>query len=217
MTFGIGFAILPVASASAMSVPFLSQAPFGILVRGGKNGAGVWYVVHEDTCEEASAIMAVAWARGQTTISKSAGRKAIIAMSDWEKKTYGSFVDTSVEDTADRLVRRYLGYQKIGVRNIVSTYNIQDALRFGTIVIAGVNAQVLRPVAHPTVSGNHHMILITGYDPTADIFIANDPGSSRGAGIRITREHLQNALQDYPSGDGTAKTVLPPAMIVIGK
>jgi len=199
---GLLFA-LPV---SATTVPFLSQSPFG-----------EWRDLRQEQgCEEAASLMAVAWAQNKT-IAPLKGRNQIIAISNWEKTNWGYYQDTSIADTADRIIRQYLGYNKIEVRNIVSTYDIQDALRFGNILLVAINGRKIASPYYRHPAPLHHMILLIGYDEKNDAFIANDPGTWHGAGERISREHLQNALQDYPSGDGTARTALPPAMIVIGK
>jgi len=138
-------------------------------------------------------------------------------MSDWEKLNWNYFVDTSIQDTADRLIRMYLGYPTIEVRENITTDDIQEALRSGAIVMTAINGQKIRIPYHLTPGPRHHMLLVIGYDQKNDVFVTHDPGSRRGANLKIARWKLERALQDYPSGDGSSRVALPPAMIVINK
>ena len=61
------------------------------------------------------------------------------------------------------------------------------------------------------------MIVATEFNEITDTFSINDPGIRLGGNIKISREKMHNALQDYPSGDGSSRDILPPAMIVINK
>ena len=138
-------------------------------------------------------------------------------MSDWEKLNWNYFVDTSIQDTADRLIRMYLGYPTIEVRENITTDDIQEALRSGAIVMTAINGQKIRIPYHLTPGPRHHMLLVIGYDEKTKVFTTHDPGSLNGANLKISRSKLQRALQDYPSGDGKSHLTLPPAMIVIKK
>src|SRR3990167_6027332 len=67
---------------------------------------------HQDGCEEAAALMAVAAAAGDsrfiiqgTILDKQYAKEEIENIWDWEVETYGGARDTSPQDTAKRVIR----------------------------------------------------------------------------------------------------------------
>lgn len=193
--------------AYASTVPFLVQAPF--------NNWGDPRLAQG--CEEAAALMAVAWAKGQTSISPSVGRKQIIAISNWEKKNLGYYQDTSIQDTADQIFKRYLGFTSLEVRKNISTADIIGEIQKGNILLVAINGRKINSPYYRKPAPFQHTILVFGYDQATDSFIVNDPGTIHGAGWKVPQVTLQAALQDYPSGNGSSRAVLPPAMIVVKK
>lgn len=187
-------------------VQFTSQAPFG-----------EWSDIRQqEGCEEASAFMAVKWARGQTFTPEEA-KVAIIGMSDWEKSTFGEFMDTSISDTADRLLRGYLAFDHYEVRKDIGIDDIRAAVVVGHPVIIAVNGQALN---NPNFLGGgplRHMLLVTGFDEATQEFITNDPGTRMGENYRYSSATIQAALRDYPSGDHVPLATLPTAMIVVSR
>lgn len=189
-----------------LPVQFTSQAPFG-----------EWSDPRQqDGCEEASAFMAVKWARGEQFTSAEA-KSAIVGMSDWEKMTFGVFMDTSIDDTAERLLRRYLDFSNFEVKKNIGSADIKSALSQGHVVIVTIDGQ---RIANPYFQGGgpaRHMLVVTGYDSATDEFITNDPGTSLGGGYRYSASVLHSSLRDYPSGDHAPLTALPTAMIIVSK
>lgn len=47
----------------------------------------------------------------------------------------------------------------------------------------------------------YHMLVLKGYDPDTDQFIANDPGTRHGADFRYDSATLLNAIHDYDAGE----------------
>lgn len=196
--------LAPLSSASAQSVPFLSQAP-----------TGQWSDIRQaQGCEEAAAIMAVAWVRGQTKIDAKQGRDRIVGISDWEYRNYGHFIDTSIQDTADRIVKGYLKFNDITVKHSISVKDIAAEVYSGKIVITAINGRKLPNPHYKWPGPLHHELVVTAYDREADMFTVNDPGTIFGRGLQFTGKQLQYALQDYESGNGKSRKLLPPAMIV---
>lgn len=194
------------SQASTLSVQFTSQAPFG-----------EWSDPRQqDGCEEASAFMAVKWARGETFTLEEA-KAAIIGMSDWEKQTFGEFMDTSVEDSAERLLRQYLGFNNFVVQKNVDTDDIRTALAQGQLVIIAVDGQELNNPNFNDGGPLRHMLVVTGFDQSTNEFITNDPGTRVGGGYRYSLSTIALALRDYPSGDHAPLEDLPTGMIVISK
>lgn len=199
--------VVIVSPANAAGVPFLVQAPFGNwgdprLAQG---------------CEEAAALMAVAWAKGQASISPAMGRKQIIAISNWEKKNLSYYQDTSIQDTADYIFKRYLGFDEIEVRKNISTADIISEIQNGNIILTAINGRKINSPYYRKPGPFQHTILVVGYDLATDSFIVNDPGTIHGAGWKVPQATMQAALQDYPTGNGSSRAVLPPAMIVVKK
>ena len=205
--FAVLFGMAIVSPAQAATVPFLVQAPFGNwgdprLAQG---------------CEEAAALMAVAWAKGQTSISPATGRKQIIAISNWEKKKIGFYQDTSIQDTADYILKSYLGFNAIEVRKNISTADIISEIQKGNILLVAIDGRKIGSPYYRKPAPFQHTILVFGYDLATDSFIVNDPGTIHGAGWKVPQVTMQVALQDYPTGNGSSRLTLPPAMIVVKK
>lgn len=171
-------------------VPFTAQAPFG-----------EWSDLRQqEGCEEASALMAVSWARGQTFTLDQA-KAQILAMSDWEKSRYGYFIDTSAQDTADRLIKQYMGFDNFEVKTDITAKDIRDQLFKGNLVIVPLNGKAVR---NPYFRGGgplRHMLVVTGYDWANAEFITNEPGTRQGYNYRYSFKTLDNALRDYLSGE----------------
>jgi hypothetical protein len=198
------FFVLP---AQAQTVPFLSQAPFGEWSEA-RQGQG---------CEEAVSLMAVAWAKGQTAIDKQWGRAQVIAMSDWEKKKYGYFVDTSIQDTADRLIKEYLGFSGFSVEKDITVKNVAAQVFAGNVVIVPIDGRQIGRPYYAHGGPRHHVLIVFGYDRETDTFIFHDPGKTKGFDRTITGKVLQKAMRDYPSGNGRSRLSSPPSMIVFPK
>ncbi len=189
-------------------VPFAAQAPLGR-----------WSDRRQqEGCEEASALMAVRWARGEGDIAPADAEREIVAAADYERRTYGSHEDTSAADTVDRLFRGYFGYDGVELREDVTVDDVADALVAGNVAVVPVNGRLLPNPWFAPPGPLRHMLVVTGFDTETDEFVTNEPGTRRGAGFRYSREALQAALMDYPSGyhapleDGrTAMIVVRPA------
>ncbi|MHB8831234.1 MAG: C39 family peptidase [Patescibacteria group bacterium] len=207
LIFAVLLAMAIVYPVNAATVPFLVQAPFGNwgdprLAQG---------------CEEAAALMAVAWAKGQTSISPYIGRKQIIAISNWEKKNIGYYQDTSIQDTADYILKRYLGFTSIEVRKNIATADIISEIQNGNILLVAIDGRKIGSPYYRKPAPLQHTILVYGYDLATDSFIVNDPGTIHGAGWNVPQATMQASLQDYPTGNGSSRAVLPPAMIIVKK
>ena len=171
-------------------VPFTSQAPFG----------GWEDPRQQDGCEEASALMAVRWVRGQS-LSKDEALKEILAISDYEQATYGSYNDTNAHDTVERILKDYFKFTGATAQSGITTDDIKEELYKGRIVLVPVNG---RKLGNPNYSGSgpeRHMLVIIGYDIAKNQFITNDSGTRKGKGYRYSAAVLQGALREYPTGD----------------
>lgn len=189
-----------------LDVPFTSQAPFG-------NWADP---KEQDGCEEASALMAVAWARGEA-LTPQRSLEEILAISDYEEKNYGNYHDTNAEDTADRIYKGYFGYDNIVVRHEINANDIKQELFKGNLVVVPANGRELGNPHYTPPGPLEHNIVIRGYDAAKKEFITNDPGTSFGEKYRYKEKVLEGALMDYPTG--YKETIIPgqTAMIIISR
>lgn len=171
------------------NVPFVSQAPFA-----------EWDDRRQhEGCEEATAFMAVRWARGQD-IERAEAREQIISASRYEESQLGFYEDTSVQDTARYILKDYFGFSNYRVRKGVSVTDIIKEMRDGRVVIIGVEGRELGNPNFPGIKPFRHMLLVIGYDSERDMFITHDPGTRNGENYRYSPETLSHALLDYPSG-----------------
>ncbi|MBU1126473.1 C39 family peptidase, partial [Patescibacteria group bacterium] len=188
---------------SYIQLNFTSQAPFGD-----------WSDKRQaEGCEEASVLMAVKWARGETFTLVEA-RDAIVAMSDWEKVNWGYYYDTSAEDTAERLIKTYYGFTNYSVVRNISTNDIREELKNGHLVVVPINGQTIGNPYYTGAGPLRHMIVINGFDFSTSEFIAQDPGTSHGVDLRFSEDRLAASLRDYTSGEYAPIGNLGSAMIV---
>ncbi|HQB76486.1 MAG TPA: C39 family peptidase [bacterium] len=192
-------AAAPLASSHALingneniilSVPFLSQAPL----------ANWEDARQQDGCEEAGALMAMAWARGEIDTSPKASEKAIIALADWQQEKYGEHRDVYIDDVAVRIFQDYFHYDKVKTQVIIDKNDLISALKEGKLILAPVNGQALHNPNFKAPGPERHLVVIIGYDNKTDEFITNDPGTRRGASYRYSSEILFPAIRAYPSG-----------------
>ncbi len=187
--------VYPVSAAAPLGqridhdVPFVVQAP----------GAAWDNPILADACEEASVLMAVAWARQQPMHSESAVAD-ITAMATYEESRFGTYVDTSAADTF-ALLREYEGLTTIELRYDISVDDLRTALLDGSIVILPVDGTILANPHYRDGGPPRHMLVLRGFDDATGAFIANDPGTQLGDGVAYDMGRVAAALRDYPTGD----------------
>ena len=192
------------SSTILLDVPFTSQAPFG-----------EWDDPRQqDGCEEASVLMAIAWAR-EEELNKENAKKEILAIAEYEKNKYGSFVDTDVHDTVDRIILGYFGYEKSKAIENITLDNIKAELYKGNLVLVPCNGRKLGNPNYTPPGPERHMLVIRGYDPIKKEFITNDAGTRKGEGYRYQDDVLYKAIVNYPTGEHIPIKEEKKAMIVV--
>lgn len=172
-----------------LPIPFASQAP-----------TGNWKDPRQqDSCEEASVLMVIKWIKGES-LSKEEAEVKLIAISEWEKREYGNFHDTSAKDTLERIIIGYFKYENAHLKNNASLENIKEELAAGNAVIAPMDGQKLNNPYYTAPGPERHMLVIRGYDADKKEFITNDPGTRRGEGYRYNEDHFFSSIRDYPTG-----------------
>lgn len=176
--------------STLQNVPFTSQAP-----------TGHWSDLRqEDGCEEASTLMAVTWARKQKLGTNAENEKKIIELADWQTKNFNNYHDTSISDTATRILKGYFEFTSFEVKNNINLDDIKQALALGKIIIAPMNGIKLGNPNFTAPGPEHHMLVIIGYDPATKEFITNDPGTRKGRQYRYSEKIIEQAIRDYPTG-----------------
>ncbi|MEK7636400.1 MAG: C39 family peptidase [Patescibacteria group bacterium] len=197
---------IKISTKILIDAPFTAQAPYAD-----------WNDPRQDYgCEEAASLMAIRWAEGKKLTPEEALQE-IIAISEFEKKKYGEFHDTSSQDTLDRIIKDYFGYTNAFLRYDITIKDIKKELADGNLVIVPVDGRKLKNSFYTEPGPERHKILITGYDDTAQEFITNDPGTYRGAGYRYGYAILEGALMDYVTGKNEPFEQIRSAMIVVSK
>ncbi len=189
------------------NVPFTAQAPLG-------NWEDPY---QQDGCEEASALMAVRWAKAEPIPGPETARDIIVAAGEWQKQNYPTAIDTSAEDTADRIIRNYFEWPHVTVKEINSLDPILRTLQEGSLVITPMNGQALGNPNYTGEGPERHMLVVIGYDAQAGEVITNDPGTRQGSGYRYSEDIFWNAIRDYPTGDKVPITSVNKMMIVVSK
>jgi hypothetical protein len=172
-----------------LDVPFTSQAPLA-----------EWNDPRQqDGCEEAAALMAVRWARGQT-LTRQEAKEEILAASKYEQEMYGEYRDASATDTAERIIKGYFGYEDYEVKKITSAKDIITELRQGRVTIVPMHGQKLKNPFYTQPGPERHMLVICGYDFITKEFITNDNGTRKGEKYRYPEDIFYEAIRDYPTG-----------------
>ena len=190
-----------------MPVPFTSQAP----------NANWRDQRQEDGCEEATALMAMAWARGEKNKTKNTWEKAIINLSDFEQKKYGEYRDVTLKDMVAWIFKDYFKYEKVSLKPVSSARDILSELEKGNLVLLPMNGQLLKNPNFKSPGPSTHMILIKGYDYKTKEFITNDPGTRKGENYRYSEKIIFGAIRVYPTGYHLVIKKLDKVMILVEK
>jgi hypothetical protein len=188
-----------------LDVPFFPQAP-----------TAKWSDPRQqDGCEEASILMAHLWLTGKTMTLQQAEQE-IITVSEWEKSTYGEFVDRSITDTG-KMFEEYYKHSNYEVKRNITKDDIREELAKGNLVIVPTNGQILNNPNYTAPGPLTHMLPIIGYDDKKGEFITNDPGTRNGRQYRFTYGNMMDSIYDYQTGSHEGYHKTEPVMMVIEK
>jgi hypothetical protein len=163
-----------------LKVPFAPQAPFGN-----------WDAVHEETCEEASMIMASEYVKAQV-LGDQAVEDELQRLLKWEADK-GYKVDLTVAEAVKVLVQYFGVVGKVTTN--VTTERIKSELVKGNILIIPVAGRLLNNPNFKAPGPIYHMLVVKGYDATN--FITNDPGTRKGNGYKYSYQTIINAIHDW--------------------
>jgi hypothetical protein len=182
----------PAATAINLKVPFVLQAPFAN-----------WDAVHEETCEEASAIMVQLYLSGSGAISAQAAEDRLLELVQYQKDTIGHFEDTSAEETAG-FMRTKLGLKGAKAVDVESIEDVKAYLRRGIPVVMPTAGKLLSNPNFKNGGPDYHMIVLKGFRENGDI-ITNDPGTRRGADYIYSAKTIWSAINDWQDGKLSGK------------
>lgn len=163
-----------------LKVPFSPQAP-----------TANWDELHNEACEETSAIMANAYFNGPKDVKLAPDyvETQLAELTTWEKTAFGYYLDINSEETA-RLIEANYGL-KAKVVTDVSESNIKNELSQNHLVLFPANGQRLGNPNYKQPGPKYHMLVIRGF--TATSIITNDPGTRNGLNYSYSYNTLYQA------------------------
>ncbi|MFA5050818.1 MAG: C39 family peptidase [Patescibacteria group bacterium] len=202
-----------IKSSVNLSVPFVSQAPFG-----------KWDDLHNEACEETALIMAKYWLNNQK-LSLAAADQEILSSVSWQMDNFGGHYDLNSENII-KMAQQYFGIEKIYFTSIKNIDDIKYQLSQGNLVIVPTAGRLLENKYFKNPGPVYHMLVVKGYNDKE--IITNDPGTKRGENFSYSYDNFWDSIHDWPfalgekenlSKDEKAVEILngQKAMIVIEK
>jgi len=171
-----------------LAVPFTPQAP-----------TGNWDTLHNEDCEEASAIMANAYFNGpqDAKLSATLVEEQLTKLTDWEQATFGYNLDITSEETVKMIEANFNLRAKM-----VTSYTQQDIkneLNQNHLVLIPVNGQMIGNPNYKAPGPKYHVLVIRGYTPAS--IITNDPGTRNGQNYSYSYQTLYDANGNWSHQD----------------
>ncbi len=169
-----------------LDVPFTTQAPHSN-----------WDEVHEETCEEASALNVHYYYQGKT-FTPDIAEQELQDLVAYENDTLGFYKDTTAQETAD-LIKSYWGYEKVELIYDPTVDDIKTQIASGRPVIIPSAGRELGNPNFTDPGPLYHMLVVRGY--TDDKFITNDVGTRNGENYQYDYDVLMDSIHDWNNGD----------------
>lgn len=186
-----------------LKVPFTPQAP-----------TANWDELHNEACEEASAIMANAYfsptAPKDSLLNPQYVEGEIEKLSTWQQKTFGYHLDITSPEVV-RMLKENYGLKGTLVWNYTER-QLKEALASGKLVIVSVNGRLLSNPYYRQPGPIYHMLVLKGY--TKDGFVSNDPGTRRGQSYPYRFETIYAAAAEWDHSIGSTDLSKKVAIIV---
>jgi len=171
-----------------LDVPFTSQAPHGN-----------WDLPYQEACEEASALMAIRYAFGNSILSAEDADAGLLDLVRANEEILGFPIDQSAEQVMALIHEIDPNISVALLRN--PTINLlQSELSQGhAIIVPAAGRELNNPFFHQP-GPLYHMFVLRGYTDDG-YFIVNDPGTKQGEGYLYTFERVMEAMGDWNNGD----------------
>ncbi|MCX6807029.1 MAG: C39 family peptidase [Candidatus Berkelbacteria bacterium] len=171
-----------------LKVPFLTQAPYTN-----------WDELHENACEEASAILVHYYKKG-LKLTTAEMENQILKMVDYEIKKYNKHKNLTAKETAE-LIKEFYGYKNVRVVYDFSWDDLKKEIVKGNPVIVPAAGRLLKNPNFRGAGPVYHMFVIKGYNSKE--IITNDVGTRKGNGYRYTYKTLDLAIHDWTGYEST--------------
>jgi len=180
-----------------LDMPFFPQAP-----------DGDWSQPWQDSCEEASVLLAYYYATGKNP-TKDEFRNDILTLVDWQNENFGSYKDTDAEQTAKMIESNFefktlpTGRQvknlKLKIIEDPSVEEMKWELLKKHVIVAPFAGRQLHNPFYSNEGPYYHMMVIKGYDEKN--FITNDVGTRRGKDYKYPYETIMSAMHEWNETD----------------
>jgi peptidase C39-like protein len=185
----------------ALKVPFTPQAP-----------TANWDQLHNEACEEASALMAGAYFGGNTdpTLTAEYAEREISKLVAWEEQNFGYHLDTTAAETA-KMIEQVYGLKT----RLVPDFNENDfkgELAQGHLVLVSTDGRLLGNPNYKRPGPPHHMLVVKGYNGGG--IVTNDPGTKNGRNYTYDFGTINSAAGDWDHAKKAVDTAKKVAIIV---
>ena len=169
-----------------LAVPFTSQAPHAN-----------WDYPYKEACEEASVYMVHGFYNGikPGKIDADVADKEILKIIDFENGLFGSYEDTTAEQTGV-LAELMYGYSKVETIENPTIDQLRTHLAHGRPVIVPSAGRLLGNPNFQQPGPLYHMIVLRGYTDSV-MFITNDPGTRNGEEFLYSFDTIMQSMHDF--------------------
>ena len=174
-----------------VAVPFTSQAP-----------TGDWSEPWQNACEETSIYMVSSFYANDPI-----KRDQAVAQIKEIFKVKNADIKVSKDESLATISQLIVDLKLPWTTQIVSDPTkeaLKKELAAGRPIIVPVYAPALHNPHYDAVSPDYHVLVLTGYDDAAGVFIVNDPGTKDGQGLRFPYDTFMAAIHDLNAKDPTA-------------
>lgn len=189
-------AVLSLPDAINLEIPFFPQAP-----------DGDWSLPWQETCEEASVILAY-YAATHKSLTKDEFRQEILNLVEWENKTFGDYKHTNIAQTA-QILKEYYAFSEFEIVENPAVDQLKNHLAQGHLIIAPFAGRELPNPFYRQPGPLYHMMVLRGYDDKN--FIVNDVGTKRGENFIYPYQTLLSAMHEWHDEDiqlGAKKVII---------
>lgn len=169
-----------------IKIPFVSQAPMG-----------KWDRLHEEACEETSLLIVKYHFDNRELILSNEAEKDILKIDQYVKNNFSEKEDLNISELK-KLAEDYFEFKNIKIIKDPKREDMEKELNSGNLIIAPMAGRELSNPFFKTPGPLYHMLVISGYDKSKDIFFTQDPGTKRGADFVYPVKIILNALHDFP-------------------
>ncbi len=168
-------------SSLLVKVPFTSQAP-----------TANWDELHNEACEEASAIMVQAYFNNITSLPPEYVEREITKLTQWQDQNYGYHLSINTQEAAHMIEEVY------GLKTDIvdmSEKTVKQALLDNKLIIWAGNGRLIGNPNFRAPGPIYHMLVIKGWNQ--DGLITNDPGTRKGNNYQYSYHILYTAAGNY--------------------